>query len=95
MNKLLITLAVGSLTTAAQAQFQVNPQVGLTYQNLTAPAEGFKYKGAAGFQLGADMRFGDRLYFQPGAFLGRNTTIVSNTGDTISYEDGLVRTDLK
>ncbi len=95
MKKLLTTLAVCTLAAASQAQFQVNPQVGLTYQNLTAPAEGFKYKAAAGFQLGADLRFGDRLYFQPGAFFGRNTTVVSNTGDTISYEDGLVRTNLK
>ncbi|MEO8587922.1 MAG: porin family protein [Flavobacteriales bacterium] len=95
MKKLLITLAIGSMATAAQAQFQVNPQVGLTYQNLTSPPDGFTYRAAAGFQLGADLRFGDRLYFQPGAFLGRNTSVVSNDGDTISYEDGLVRTNLK
>lgn len=95
MNKLLLTLAIGSLTTATQAQFQVNPQAGLTYQNMTAPLEGYKYRAAAGFQLGADLRFGDRLYLQPGAFFGRNTTVVSNDGDTISYEDGLVRTNLK
>jgi len=95
MNKQLLTLAIGSLATATHAQFQVNPQVGLTHQNMTAPAEGYAYRGAVGFQVGADLRFGDRLYLQPGVFFGRNTTVLSNSGDTISYEDGLVRTSLK
>ncbi|MCC7502381.1 MAG: outer membrane beta-barrel protein [Flavobacteriales bacterium] len=96
MKKQLFALLVGSVCgTAAMAQFQVNPQAGLTYQNLTNPSPGVKYKGAAGWQLGADLRFGDRLYLQPGAFFGRNTTIVSATGDTIAFEDNLVRTNLK
>jgi hypothetical protein len=72
----------------------VNPQIGLTYQNMTSPPEGIKYKGAAGWQLGADLRFGDRFYVQPGAFIGRNTTILS-TGDSITFEDNIARTNFR
>lgn len=95
MKKHLLTALATVLTIGASAQFQANPQVGLTYQNLTSPAQDLKYRAAAGFQIGSDFRFGDRLYVQPGVFFGRNTTILSTTGDTITYEDGLVRTNLK
>ena len=92
MKKQLFALLVGSVSgTAAMAQFQVNPQAGLPSQNLTTPPPTVKYKAVAGWQLGADLRFGDRLYLQPGAFFGRNTTVVSTTGDTITFEDNLVR----
>ena len=95
MKKHLLTALAISIALGASAQFQANPQVGLTYQNLTAPATGIKYRAAAGFQIGADFRFGDRLYLQPGAFFGRNTTVLSTTGDSVAYEDGVVRTNLK
>jgi len=95
MKKHLLTALTALFTLGAAAQFQANPQVGLTYQNLTAPAAGLKYRAAAGFQIGSDFRFGDRLYLQPGVFFGRNTTVLSTTNDTITYEDGLVRTNLK
>jgi hypothetical protein len=94
MKKLLLTVLLGGALSAADAQFQVNPQIGLTYQNMTSPPEGIKYKGAAGWQLGADLRFGDRFYVQPGAFIGRNTTILS-TGDSITFEDNIARTNFR
>jgi len=89
---LLFVTAIG----AAQAQVQVNPQMGLTYQHLTDAPKGTSFKGAVGWQLGADLRFGDRLFFQPGAFFGRNATMVSqDNGETTAIEDNLVRTTLK
>ncbi len=94
MKKLLLTVLLGGALSAADAQFQVNPQIGLTYQNMTSPPEGVNYKGAAGWQLGADLRFGDRFYFQPGAFIGRNKTILS-TGDSITFEEGVARTNFR
>ena len=94
MKKLLLTVLLGGALSAADAQFQVNPQIGLTYQNMTSPPEGVNYKGAAGWQLGADLRIGDRFYFQPGAFIGRNKTILS-TGDSITFEDGVARTNFR
>lgn len=95
MKKLLLTILLGGALTAADAQFQVNPQLGLTYQNLTNPSQGLEFNAAVGWTLGADLRFGDRAFFQPGIFFGQNTSLVSVGGDTISYEDGLVRTNLK
>jgi hypothetical protein len=95
MKKLTILLATVGLIGSADAQFQVNPQMGLTYQNLTSPYQGISYRGAVGWQLGADLRFGDRLFFQPGVFLGRNATVVkANFMDSVMIEDNLVRTNL-
>jgi hypothetical protein len=97
MKKQLIALLVsGACGSAAMAQFQVNPQAGLTFQNLTNASPGVEFRAAAGWQLGADLRFGDRFYFQPGGFFGRYATYVtSSNGDTISAEDNLVRSNLK
>jgi hypothetical protein len=96
MKKHLITLTLGLCTAGAFAQFQVNPQAGVNFQQLTSPEPGVEYKANLGWQLGADLRFGDRLYFQPGGFFGRSATAVKVfNNDTIQYEDDLVRTNLK
>ena len=97
MKKLILTLPLLLLIGMANAQFQVNPQVGINFQRMTDPGiPGLEYKGAVGWQLGADMRFGDRMYFQPGAFYGRNATVIKQTyNDTISFQNDLVRTNLK
>ncbi|MEZ4740446.1 MAG: hypothetical protein R2818_14070 [Flavobacteriales bacterium] len=102
MKKLLITLAIGTASGSATAQFQVNPQAGLTFQSLTEAPNGVDYKAQVGWQLGADVRFGDRLFIQPGAFLGRSVTAVTTTvmssdggSGTVEVEDNLVRTNLK
>ncbi|HRH70904.1 MAG: outer membrane beta-barrel protein [Flavobacteriales bacterium] len=102
MKKILIALTVLSTVTSAQGQFQVNPQAGLTFQSLTDAPDGVNYKAAVGWQLGADARFGDRLFLQPGAFLGRSVTVVTTSGPapngaegSVTVEDDLVRTNLK
>lgn len=96
MNKPLITLFAGLLATAASAQFQANPQAGVNFQRLTSPMAGVEYTANIGWQLGADLRFGDRLYVQPGAFFGRSATAVKTySSDTLLYENDLVRTNLK
>jgi hypothetical protein len=96
MNKLIIITAFAAITTGTMAQFQVNPQAGVNFQQLTSPLAGVEYKANIGWQLGADLRFGDKLYFQPGAFFGRSATAVKTySSDTLLYEDDLVRTTLK
>lgn len=87
MKKILLTWAAIAAVATASAQFQVNPQAGLTFQNLTQPGEGQKFKAALGWTLGADLRFGDKLFLQPGAFLSRNTTTISIQDSTASYAD--------
>lgn len=101
MKKTIATLSL-FISLAASAQVQFNPQAGLTFQSLTQAPDGFNYKAEVGWQLGADVRFGDKLFFQPGAFLGRSVTAVTystNTAGgaagTVQVEDGLVRTSLK
>lgn len=96
MKKLIISLAFGGAIVTTQAQFQVNPQMGVTYQHLTGAETGTQYRAAMGWQLGTDLRIGDRLFFQPGAFFGRNATVVSyDAGETAMIEDNLIRTNLK
>ena len=96
MKKQLLTLCLGLCAAGAFAQLQVNPQVGLNFQQLTSPLAGVEYKANVGWMLGADLRFGDRLYVQPGAFFGRSATAVKvYSNDTLQVEDDLVRTSLK
>jgi hypothetical protein len=96
MKKLLSLLAVTTTVGTASAQFQVNPQMGFTFQNLTKPVEGQDFNASVGWTLGSDLRIGDRLFFQPGAFISRNRTISSyNQGDTIVAEGKLITTNLK
>lgn len=101
MKTTLFALTLMSVTTVS-AQFQINPQAGVTFQSLTQAPDGFNYKAQVGWQLGADARIGDKLFFQPGAFLGRSVTAVTystNTPDgaagSVTVEDDLVRTNLK
>ena len=96
MKKLILTLTCVAAIGAANAQVQVNPQLGITYQHLTNPAPNVEYNAALGWQLGADLRIGDRLYVQPGVFFGRNATLQRTSySDTLTVEGNLVRTNLK
>lgn len=81
---------------AAHAQFAVNPQLGANFTRLTNTPSGVVSSAAFGWQLGADFRLGNRLYFQPGAFFGRSVTVVKFTPlDTSFIEGNIVRTTAK
>jgi hypothetical protein len=96
MKKLFASLALKVSVLATSAQFQVNPQMGLSFQDLTGPTTTTRYKAAFGYQLGADLRFGDRLFFQPGAFISRNATVVTvDDFEHTTIEKDLIRTSLK
>lgn len=95
MKKLALTIGLAAALGAAQAQFQVNPQFGATYQHLTGEEPGMAYKGAYGWQVGLDLRFGDRVFFQPGAFFGQNATTVRLENNSEQFiEDDIIRTNL-
>lgn len=94
MKKIILSLAVVSVSATANAQFQVNPQVGINYQTLTNPPAGATYAARAGFLLGTDFRIGNRAYFQPGVFLGRNNSFFSYNDSTLA-QGNVVRTNLK
>lgn len=87
MKKILSIVAVAATVGSASAQFQINPQAGLAFQNLTQPGEGQDFKAALGWQLGADVRIGDRAFLQPGAFLSRNTTVITIADSTANKQE--------
>lgn len=94
--KTLLPLGAALATTAAVAQFQVNPQLGINFTELTDEEEGVEYRADLGWQLGVDFRVGDRLYFQPGFHFVRTSTVVKYTlSDSLVYEDNLIRTSVK
>ncbi|MBK9148751.1 MAG: outer membrane beta-barrel protein [Flavobacteriales bacterium] len=96
MNKQLVLLATALFVSGASAQFQFNPQAGINFQSITNPGAGIEYKANVGWQLGADLRFGNRLFFQPGAHFGRSSTAYKAiNNDTLLFENDLVRTNLK
>lgn len=96
MKKLLLITLTACMASSASAQFQVNPQLGVNYRSITSNQAGLDFKAAMGWQLGADLRFGDRLYLQPGGFFGRSATVVKqNFNDTLRIEDDLVQTNLR
>ncbi|MEX1131656.1 MAG: outer membrane beta-barrel protein [Flavobacteriales bacterium] len=105
MRNILVPFALLAISNAS-AQFQLNPQLGVTFQNLTEAPQGAEYRANVGFLVGVDGRIGDALYLQPGVFFGRNATTVTypqpiadpnNPGATITtdIEDNLVRSVLK
>jgi len=96
MRKTLLSILFTAITAIGWAQLQFNPQVGGSFTDLTNDPNGITTKAAFGFLLGADMRIGDRIYFQPGVFFGRNATVVKvANGDTATVEDNLIRTTFK
>ena len=96
MHRILLTATVAIGATWANAQFAINPQLGLNFTDLTDDPTSVTTKAAVGFQVGADLRLGDRLYFQPGAYFGRGATVVKSTIiDTAIVEDNLIRTTAK
>lgn len=96
MQRLTLIAVMTVCSTWVSAQFAINPQLGINMTNLTDNPQHTDTKAAVGFQVGADLRFGDRLYFQPGAYFGRSATVVKfGAADTAIIEDNLIRTTAK
>ena len=95
MNRIILLLvAAAAFPAFAQAQLAINPQIGLNMTNLTEEPEGSEFKASAGFMIGADLRIGDRFYFQPGAFYVATSTAVT-VGDSLKVDDNLTTSNLK
>ncbi|MBK8500125.1 MAG: hypothetical protein IPL52_15205 [Flavobacteriales bacterium] len=94
MKHLFTAALIIALSSAATAQWQINPQVGATFQQITKAPDGITYAARAGVIGGADFRFGDRLFVQPGAFLGRNATYLQVADSAVS-SGRIFRTNLK
>lgn len=68
MKKALVILLGLLFTYETYAQVKFNPKVGANFSSVTSEVEDIEANGAkVGFNLGLDLRFGDKwLFFQPG-----------------------------
>ncbi|HPQ57641.1 MAG: outer membrane beta-barrel protein [Flavobacteriales bacterium] len=99
MRPRVILSALALAPVLLMAQLQINPQLGLTFQNLTEEPQGTTYRANTGWMAGIDFRIGSAFYLQPGLFFGQNATtvatVVGDTSVTTEIEDDLVRNLLK
>lgn len=94
MKHLFAATLTLAFSTAGIAQWQINPQLGVTFQQITKAPDGITYAARAGVIGGADFRFGGRLFVQPGAFIGRNATYFQVADSAVS-SGKIFRTNLK
>ena len=72
---LLATFFLASFTILPGfAQVAINPQIGLSASTLSTDPQGSEASARFGYQIGASLRIGGRLHFQPGIFLQRTGT---------------------
>jgi Outer membrane protein beta-barrel domain len=110
MKRIVLSLTLSLyLFSQSNAQFKINPQIGLTVQKLSndelkitsggsTTTSDVDFEGKVGFMIGADARLGRRLYFQPGVFFAKNTTVSTINGDTlgnIDFENKIYRSSFK
>ncbi len=93
MERLFSLMAVAA-PFALCAQVAIHPQIGIANTTLTPEQEGVQYTAKVGVLAGADLRIGQRAYFQPGAFFVSAKTAVS-VGDSLVTEDRLTWNSLK
>ncbi|MFC3878891.1 outer membrane beta-barrel protein [Algoriphagus namhaensis] len=80
MKKFLLSLAVIAFVgSQAFAQTQVKPGVGVNTTNITG--DGLDATGQFGWQIGASVAFGEKLYFEPGLFYQTNSFEVQPVGN--------------
>lgn len=87
---------LGLASSSLVAQIQFNPQIGLNFTDLSADPRAilgvnFETQGEAGIMLGADFRFGERFYIQPGLFVVGSKTVYSFDSGVIVDESEITR----
>lgn len=73
MKHLFAAMLALGLSTTANAQWQINPQLGLTFQQITKAPDDITFAARAGFIGGADFRWGGRYVtyaFTLGVYIG-------------------------
>ena len=96
MKNILFSLLFLFTSVSAFSQLQINPQIGFLSASLdNAQKAVFDTKARTGWLVGADVRFGSTLYFQPGLFLTSAKTLyqIQENGNTVEQE--INRTGLK
>jgi hypothetical protein len=69
------------------SQFSINPKAGINYLWIGDSPTSFSNAGSeAGWQVGADLRMGRRLYFQPGFYLVRSGSQFDEFRDLTDFD---------
>lgn len=94
MKKLLfIVLALSSgYMLSAQATF--NPKIGYNYSYFSEDYENQDIEGKSGWQVGADIKFGDQIFFAPGLHYFESNNRVRSVGG-INVTNGDISFDVK
>lgn len=87
--------AIGFFLTAATgvyAQVTLRPQIGFNSSSLTTDLDSLAFNSNVGFQLGADLVFGNKFYVQPGVmFEYLNNPIDPRTGSDQDFKRSYLR----
>jgi len=79
---LFFLLALG-IVTMGQKDVKINPNVGLTFSQLT---NGGETNVKASYVAGLDLRFGDVVNFVPGLYFGNVGTDINYTDTSVKYQ---------
>ena len=90
MKKLFFTLAlIAGIASFASAQVELKVQAGLNTSHLTTEHVDWKTQGRVGYQFGAAVLVGEKLYFEPGIFWQTMSKDVfdANNPDSASFKN--------
>lgn len=75
MKKILTVTVLALLVSfAAKAQLEIKPTVGVNLSNVSTTPSGTKTSAKMGYQFGASVMFGERLYLSPGIYYYQQKT---------------------
>ena len=89
MRNFILLFALLLSAQLLSAQVTIRPQAGFNFSSITEDLPQETLDGNSGYQFGVDVKFGDRLYFQPGLFYE------SRKGDVIPDDEAVGDIDLK
>lgn len=87
MKKLLILISIIVCALSANAQTQINPVIGVNFSQLVNEPDELNSESRLGWHFGANFRFGDRFYFQPGVHYAQLNSELTAVEDASSVTD--------
>jgi len=86
MKKFQLLVVLVFLFVGASAQVTIKPAVGLNFTDWSKDVVSGEFKAKAGYQIGASVSFGKKIYIEPGLFfVGKSTEFISS--DTEEQQD--------
>lgn len=81
MKKIFLIIAVLGCSIAAISQTKFNPTLGPSFSYFSNESDNVDVVGKTGFTAGFNLRFGEQLFFQPGAFYFRSNNTIEEVGN--------------